>query len=443
MKRKTNAKEKLINFLSAPDHVGVPITREEVSKKTGISKSRLSELINSLRSDGYSISTPNRSGLIILEPGQQLADCSFTSRNVRQWLILFVLSKKNNATYVELIGGILSLVDSFYETMDLEDNYSDTDIIKYLKEADTSLFDDINQFLPLPTLRKDLFELCEEGIVEKKRLHHKDGFHFVYSLTEKSPRVLFEPEDELYEFINYFDSFKDSYIGTPLQSIYKKITKIYDWEAYNMSKQIYGRINQIDQKQLDALNLLLSHPYKTKCLNVDYRKDNNLISISVCPGIIFYSIETSCFYLLCIDREDNTVRQLRLDKIQSITDTDEKNSSYRSQKFQDIYEEMFSSAYSHELTHVKILFQDFGNIRERIEALHKKRKKAKLYSLETPIKGLPHTIVYEDDIRGLSAFARYIRSFGSSALVVEPPNLRDSLINSYKKIKHNYEGDNR
>ena len=439
MKRSNNSKEKLINFLSI--NTGVPITRDDISKETGISKSRLSELINDLRSDGYSISTPNRSGLIILEPGEELLDSSITSKKIRQWLILLVLSKKTNATYAELIGGILSLADSnyLYEKIYLDNNYSDMDIIEYLKENASVILNSIDQFLPLPTLRKDLFELCDKGIVEKKRFHYKGGFHFVYSLTEKSPRVLFEPEEELYDFMYYYDSFKDSLVGSPLQSVYEKVTEIYDWESYDISTHIYGRINQIEKKQLDALDLLLSHPYKTNCLNIDYMGINGLISILVCPGIIFYSAETSCFYLLCINRTENMIAQLRLDRIQNITDALEKNAHYRSQEFQDIYEEMFSTSYSPELTHVKILFQDFGNISERIQALHAKRKKSKIYSLDTPIENLPHTIVYEDDIRGLSAFSRYIRSFGSSALVVEPLELRDNLINSFKKIKKNYE----
>ena len=103
---------------------------------------------------------------------------------------------------------------------------------------------------------------------------------------------------------------------------------------------------------------------------------------------------------------------------------------------------MFSSSYDSRLTHVKVLFEDFGNIIERITVLHQQRKESKLYQLEESIEGIPHSFVYEDDLRGISAFERYLRSFGSSALVIEPDNLREKIINSNNKILNHYKGEN-
>ena len=100
---------------------------------------------------------------------------------------------------------------------------------------------------------------------------------------------------------------------------------------------------------------------------------------------------------------------------------------------------MFSNSYEPDPKDVKILFQDFGNIREKINILHKKRKFSKLRDRPPLSPDIPHTIVYEDTIIGISSFARYLRSFGSSALVIEPSELRDLMINSSKKILNNYE----
>ena len=436
MSKKNNAKELLINYLLS--NKGTDILRESIISDTGISKSRLSELINELRSDGYEISTPNRSGIVRLESSDILIE-NFSNKHIRQWLILLILSKDLRATFSEIIGGLLSLADSsyMYENINFDENYSDMDIIEYLKSNNRTLIEDINQFLSIPTLRKDLSELCGLGLIERKRVQYKDGIHVVYTLTEKAPRILFESEDELYDFMIFYDNCKDS----TLESIQSKASNIYDWDTYDTATQIYGKSTHIDKAQLSALNRFISYQYKEKTLRIEYSGINGPISIQINSGLIFYSMETSCFYLLCFNNTENMIAQLRLDRITYIEVLSEKNPSYRSPEIMRIYNEMFSASYSPTLSHVKVIFQDFGNISERIKSLHQKRKNSKLYTLETPIDGIPHTLVYEDDIRGLSAFSRYIRSFGSSALVIEPKELQDNLKNSFSRILANYGRD--
>ncbi|QFJ55266.1 WYL domain-containing protein [Pseudobutyrivibrio xylanivorans] len=434
MNKKNNAKELLINYLLS--NKGSDILRESIIKDTGISKSRLSELINELRSDGYEISTPNRSGIVRLESSDILID-SFTNKHIRQWLILLILSKNLQATFSEIIGKLLSLADSsyMYENINFDENYSDMDIIEYLNSNNRTLIEDINQYLSIPTLRKDLSELCGLDLIERKRVQYKDGIHVVYSLTEKAPRILFESEDELYDFMIFYDNCKDS----TLESIQTKASKIYDWDTYDTATHIYGKSTHIDKAQLSALNRFTSYKYKEKALIIEYTGINGPISIQINSGLIFYSMETSCFYLLCLNITENMIAQLRLDRIDHIAELPEKNPSYRSLEIMRIYTEMFSASYSPTLSHVKVIFQEFGNIPERVKSLHKRRKNSKLYTLESPIEGIPHTLVYEDDVRGLSAFSRYVRSFGSSALVIEPKELQDNLINSFSHVLANYE----
>ena len=137
--------------------------------------------------------------------------------------------------------------------------------------------------------------------------------------------------------------------------------------------------------------------------------------------------------------ENKSIIQLRLDRIVSIREGDIKNRIYRSAKYLNIYEEMFSASFDENKTHVKVVFQDFGNIKERLSALHNKRKSSKLYDILPLSEEIPHTIMYEDDLRGISAFARYLRSFGSSALVLEPSILQTKMIQSNQSTLKNYE----
>ena len=439
MNTKNNAKEILIDYLLA--NPGVDISRESIIQNTGISKSRLSELINAIRSDGYEIITPNRSGIVRLESAK-IINTDITPKEVRQWLIILTLSKLGTATYIELICGILSIADStyLYNGISTDDNYSDMDILEYLKENNSGAKYDIDQNLPLPTFRKDLRALIQDGFIEKKRMQYKGGIHVIYSISEKSPAILFESEDELFDFMSFYDTFKNSFSNTkPLETLYKKCANIYDWASYDSSTQIYGKSNRIDKQQLKCLNNFVKYPYKTKTLEITYLARDEAMKLTISSGLLFYSVETNCFYLLCFNMDNKSIMQLRLDRIASIREGDEKNKNYRSNTFLNIYEEMFSASFEPEKTHVKVIFQDFGNIKERLSALHNKRKFSKLYDISPLSEEIPHSIMYEDDLRGVSAFARYLRSFGSSALVLEPFSLQALMIQSNQLTLKNYE----
>lgn len=439
MKNNNSAKEILIDYLLA--NSGIDISREAIIQDTGISKSRLSEVLNDIRSDGYEIITPNRSGIVRLE-STNIINSSITAKEVRQWIIILTLSKLGTATFTELICGILSIADStyLYNGISTYDNYSDMDILEYLAEFNASAKFDIDIYLPLPTFRKDLQALIKDGYIDKKRMQYKDGMHVVYSISEKSPAVLFESEDELFDFMTFYDTFKSSLSNTePLESLSQKCTRIYDWASYDASTQIYGKSNRINKKQLKHLNNFVKYPYKTKTLDINYLAQDGEMEMTIFPGLIFYSVETNCFYLLCTNNDTKSIMQLRLDRITSIKEGQKKNKKYRSSEFLNMYDEMFSAAFEPEKTHVKVLFQDYGNIRERLTALHNKRKFSKLYDISPLSKEIPHSIVYEDDLRGVSAFSRFLRSFGSSALVLEPSNLQDLMINSSQLVLKNYE----
>ena len=439
MNTKNNAKEILIDYLLA--NPGVDISRESIIQNTGISKSRLSELINAIRSDGYEIITPNRSGIVRLESAK-IINTDITPKEVRQWLIILTLSKLGTATYIELICGILSIADStyLYNGISTDDNYSDMDILEYLKENNSGAKYDIDQNLPLPTFRKDLRALIQDGFIEKNRVQYKGGIHVIYSISEKSPAILFESEDELFDFMSFYDTFKNSFSNTkPLETLYKKCANIYDWASYDSSTQIYGKSNRIDKQQLKYLNNFVKYPYKTKTLEITYLARDEAMKLTISSGLLFYSVETNCFYLLCFNMDNKSIMQLRLDRIASIREGDEKNNKYRSNTFLKIYEEMFSASFEPKKTHVKVIFQDFGNIKERLSALHNKRKFSKLYDISPLSEEIPHSIMYEDDLRGVSAFARYLRSFGSSALVLEPSSLQALMIQSNQLTLKNYE----
>ena len=159
----------------------------------------------------------------------------------------------------------------------------------------------------------------------------------------------------------------------------------------------------------------------------------------ISAGLLFFSIETGAFYALCKDHTANSIAVIRLDYIRSIVDSTVQNVDFHSKYFYEIYQEMFATQYDPDISHVKVLLQDFKNVVERFKSLCKSRKGATLRAIENPPDACIYKYVYEDNIRGISDFARFLRSFGYSVLALEPPLLKEQMIKTYTRYLQKYE----
>jgi len=451
MNKKSASKKKLIEYLNA--HLNEDLSRAAIIEDTGISKSRLSELINSLRSDGYPIVTPNRSGIVRLDSASKIVRES-TTKAIRQWLIILSLSVSKESSFIRIISFLMSILDTFYlDSISFENCYTDMDILHYLEDNNIELKDDLCTYLPIPTLRKDLSELCDRGYVVKKRIASGKGNNSrtVYHLSDTSPRILQycdtkpsagdkkihrttrQNTEKISEFLYYSENHRDSF-PVPLKAFCDKLYSLYDWDPDNSLIRSFGKSNHIDAEQLEHMQLLIRYPYMSKQLRIDYKGKKREIQV----GLVFYSTETAAFYILCRSPSSKKIDQLRIDQIRSIESTDKEHIFYDSPEIRKIYNEIFSVTYTKVLYHVEVLFQDFGNIKERIEELSTRRTNSNITILD-PIDGIPHTILYQDEIRGLSDFARFLRSFGSSALVLKPRILQKMMKETCDQILANYE----
>ena len=75
---------------------------------------------------------------------------------------------------------------------------------------------------------------------------------------------------------------------------------------------------------------------------------------------------------------------------------------------------------------VKLAVFDEGNVLYKIKRDTSLRPKAKLYQKN-------EYWIYEDEVLGFHSFRSWVFSFGSSVVVLEPPELRDSIRQSYEK----------
>ena len=85
---------------------------------------------------------------------------------------------------------------------------------------------------------------------------------------------------------------------------------------------------------------------------------------------------------------------------------------------------------------IEILFQDKPYVRKKIEALCEIRGDNALIEESKAIKGW---FIYKDNISGLNDFLPYIRSFGSSAVVIKPIEILNSSIKNTEKLINHYE----
>lgn len=423
------------------------ISREDLITNTGISKSRLSEILNSIRDDGYTIKTPPRSGVIILELNN--ADSVLPvlkDSDWRQWTILFLLSRFGALTFREIILKSLQLKD--YEFLDADylldtdegSAYDDNHLIKSLREngnsyseaEDVSVADD---FLSVTGMRKDLNKLRDLELVEQVQ-----GTQVKYALTTAAPYIIPISEDSLFEFCQKHESNQSTTSElVPVEIAYQKIKHIIDYEQYDFNQRRFGKINQISETQIAKFNDFISHPYSTNLLQLNSSYNGIERHNIFATGLLFYCVETSAFYALGYSYSHSRTEAVRIGWISSITNLIDKNDLFHSDEYYKIYDEMFSAGYDESPYQVKVLFQDFGNIYTRFSNLCNVRKNAAITVIENPPENCIYKYLYTDTIRGLSDFARFLRGFGYSVLAMEPPELKQMMINTYTRSLSFYE----
>ena len=189
------------------------------------------------------------------------------------------------------------------------------------------------------------------------------------------------------------------------------------------------KLNQFNFQQ-NKLSLRYVSPYEPQPLQF-------LFSVAV----IFYSVETNRCYLLG-KSEEYPVMLCRLDRIDfsGTQESDEKNLIYGTSDWKKIYNEIYSSSldYSSLQNPVKVVvhFSRYSqSISDKIDALVASRPKTAHREDSEDQK----TIIYTDTIRGLSSFAHYLRTYGESAHVIAPEELKELMLSSAKKVLARYE----
>ena len=331
-----------------------------------------------------------------------------SNNTVDEWIILFMLSYET--IHKINIENIVKIYKKYFE-----DSYP----------------------LSNDKIRKIINRLIEKGYLIKQSVEHN---RFEISISESAPLLTYLDDTDVFEtFPNYYLNFKHAKDeGEILKEIAHKLNLVIpDYSVETFSGYIAsGRFNNINEIIKNKLNDYLKLNFKKKVIDIEYFDSaGNRLNTSLHTGLLVYSVEKNAFYVFGINKnKERTI--IRLDSITNTKETD-KNSTieYHNKEFIDIFNRMYSISVE-ESKLIEFLFQDKPYVRKKIEALCEIRGDNALIEESKAIKGW---FIYKDNISGLNDFLPYIRSFGSSAVVIKPIEILNSSIKNTEKLINHYE----
>lgn len=225
-----------------------------------------------------------------------------------------------------------------------------------------------------------------------------------------------------------------------LHTVYEKVCSILGIiekeNPYFQNYLQYGKKRKGKQESYANLQKVFAQPYQKKCLYIQYMtRVNSERKIVYAIGLILYCAEKDIYYLLGKEYEPltesyvNTIIDIK--SILDVTESQFPNQFYQSGEFLQMADEMFSISMA-EQSEVIVSFQRTANVERKITYLHRQRKCSCISVNED-------SILYRDTLRGLNDFANYLRSFGKSAIVIAPEELKELMALTVTKSLQRYE----
>lgn len=287
------------------------------------------------------------------------------------------------------------------------------------------------------TLLKNKFiASCLEGKLDNSSISIMDEF---FENPDTTTKKIKEGHYDYIEWsINTNFLFLDDSILLPFSSI--ELSELANSLGVDISSisdlTLYEKKNisvPVPNKVINNLKIIQQSIEEKKSITFRYRyKDGKSISVSTFPVQIISSINDNWIYMYTSDE-----KIYRLDKI--INDCVENKSSSLDSAFsiKTIYKYAWGlpSKDEFEPTNIKIRVKPTTkNIIKKIKDDLYLRKNLDSYKFYKD----GDYFIYEDKILGLKSFKRWIRSYGSSMIVLEPMELGDSLHSRANEILEYY-----
>lgn len=206
----------------------------------------------------------------------------------------------------------------------------------------------------------------------------------------------------------------------------------------NNNYLVYGKkINGVSSVAA-KLQQITRLDYRHKLLQINYTtKQEKDMSILLAVGMMIYNVEKDILYLLgegfCDKNNTNTFLPtiINVSDITQAAETNQKHQRYHADSYVKLFDSMFSISLEQPES-VTVEFDRVTNVERKINHLKSQRKNASIQIMNDKI-------IYTDTVSGLSDFAKYLRKFGKSARVIEPPALKDKMKQSIERTLARYE----
>lgn len=381
-----------------------------------LSRSTFKGYIDCLRDMGYEIDQHGKGPYSLQEEPEKYEQ--FDKNTASEWMIMHILdSAHQGLTYRELKRRYIELSS---EGIDEERT---CDAVKHYSY--NHLFSD-------GTFRKAIVSLKESGII---RVLRRAGTNTapVYELADRNHLPLEISDNEQVDFFQECaDTASISLLEENLTSLFQKMEAILldEDEKYDTSTNIiaFGKKNNIEGPLIAKLNELSHIPFRQHQITISYGKGRKITHASA--AYILYNAETNMIYILYEKKKKSHL--IRLDQINEITDEpDRENCIYHSSHYRKMIDKMWTVSDEPE-TFVHVIFENTPFILDKLEAAASQRTAAQI-EFENDV------IHYRDTVIGLNEFARFLRGFGSSAIVLEPEKLARKMKISAEETLKNYE----
>ncbi len=278
------------------------------------------------------------------------------------------------------------------------------------------------------TVQTALHELAAEHMV----VAHGDR----YEISVNAPVQLSFGTTEAIDLLNRLEQqSKGHYYEETLAEIRRKlaIALFNEPEEDNQFSNyvVYQRSFETAKKLATHLEELNKYPFEQKELLISFNgKRGSIEKLPVAVGNVVYSVEKDRLYLIGETKTGPII--IQYETITHMEVGQNENHIFQNAMYQGIVEDMFSISVE-PAVHVKVEFENIFRIGEKLRQVVANRPKAYLYEEDG-------FLIYEDDVRGLYDFAAFLRRFGSSCKVIEPPALVNLMVDSAKRILEAYEG---
>lgn len=248
-----------------------------------------------------------------------------------------------------------------------------------------------------------------------------------------NPEMYFEyqPYEEggVWRIQNYIDKVDIDYDYVMcLDTFEKSIFDMVISSSNNKLDVIIGKLYGINEYEED-IPLVGSAINEKKIINVKYRNNKNEVNeMKIEPlALVYYEFENK-FYLL--GQYNNNLMTYSLEGFIKTDITNERFVDNLNIDF-DKYLANVWGMESGDRVKVKIKFIKEANVEEKV----KRDLQRRIYKT---IEEYDDYFIYSDEVIGINSFKQWLRSFGSSAIVLEPKELRDEIIEAVKKALRYY-----